>query len=111
VPTTLLLTWHGLSSFTVRNTHTAPIAVRVSGSEKASGARRAGRFTTQTKTIPAGKTVTFKVKTPSTLLKALRKAKKPRHRLVRKPAITVLNTATGGKSNPEARRERPLDEL
>jgi hypothetical protein len=70
----------------LRSTHSSPITVSVTASEKR-GRRRFG-YKRVRRTIAAGRLTTVVLRAPRGLLRA---------RGTRKPAVTVVNVATGGK--------------
>jgi hypothetical protein len=81
----------------VENTHGQAISIAATATERARGARKALDYASQTKTVAAGDAATFVLRTPRALRKQLAEQLKRGGRLVRRPAITLTNTATGGK--------------
>ena len=86
----------GNLTVTFRNTHSAPITVRLSGSER-DGLHKAAAFKATTRAIPAGGRLTFKIATPRRLRARLARQLASRGKAVRRPSLTLSNTATSGR--------------
>jgi Ca2+-binding RTX toxin-like protein len=89
---------------TVRNTHTALVRVRLGGTESAPrGAARVFTYKAVTKTIQPGARARYTLRAPAKLRRALRRTLARRVRLVRRPRITAINVATGGRTTTRPR--------